>query len=116
MLKFDIQTLLKLSGATRKMAFLHNRGITRSKAQHLIKKDVKRITISDIEKLCRIFNCTPNELFTFEESSDKPLPPESALKQLVREPIPTIPEILSGLSAKKSAELINKLIEIKNQK
>jgi DNA-binding Xre family transcriptional regulator len=114
MLKFDVHPLLKLKGAKTSAAYLSNLGITKSKSQHLVKKDLKTISISDIEKLCYIFNCTPNDLFTFEESAAKPLPQNSALKKLVRTH-PSIPELISGLSVEQASELINKLAEIKNQ-
>jgi len=98
------------------MAFLYKRGITRNKSHHLINKNVKLISISDIEHLCLIFNCTPNELFTFEESKEKPLPENHALKQLIRSPLPSVPELVKDLSISQATDLINKLIEIKNQK
>ncbi len=116
MLKFDVHPLLKLKGAKTSAAYLSNLGITKSKSQHLVKKDLKTISIADIEHLCYIFNCTPNDLFTFEESAAKPLPQNSALKKLVRTPIPSIPELINDLSVEQASELMNKLVEIKNKK
>lgn len=116
MLKFDVKPLLKVKGATKLMAYLYNRGFSRSKAQHVIKTNVKQISISDIEHLCHIFNCTPNDLFVFEESTAKPLQPNSALKQLVRTPLPTVHDLIGDLSLSEATELINKMAEIKNQK
>ena len=116
MLKFDVHPLLKLKGAKTSAAFLQNLGITKNKSQHLVSENVKLISISDIEYLCQIFNCTPNDLFTFEESAAKPLPPNSALKKLIRTPIPSIPELVKDLSFEQASELMNKLAEIKNQK
>jgi len=116
MLKFDVHPLLKLKGAKTTAAYLRDFGVTENKAKHLINKNVKFIAISDIEKLCRIFNCTPNDLFTFEEPASKPLPQNSALRQLVRTPLPSLPELVSDLSAEQASALVNKIIEFKNQK
>jgi len=116
MLKFDINPLLSLKGATSKMAYLYNRGITRNKSYHLIGKNVKSISISDIESLCKIFNCTPNDLFTFEESESNPLPDGSALKQLIRTPLPSLPDLVKDLSVEQATELLTQLQQLKNQK
>ncbi len=113
MLKFDVHPLLKLKGAKTKAPFLQSRGFSKSKSQHLVKKDVKQIYISDIDKLCRIFNCTPNDLFTFEESAANPLPENSALKKLVRSSELNIQDLISGLSVEDAKNLINKFVELK---
>ena len=116
MLKFNLRPLLQLKGATKLIAYLFHHGFTKNKAQHLIKDQVKVLYISDIEKLCQVFNCTPNDLFAYEESEANPLPPDSALKQLIRKPIPTVYELVNDLSLQEATDLINKLAEFKNQK
>lgn len=116
MLKYDITPLLKLHGAKNLGAHLWNCGFSRGKSRHLVSKNLKQIFVSDIEKLCYIFNCTPNDLFHYEEAAGKPLPSNSALKKLVREHIPTIPELVTGLSAEEAKELMIKFAEIRNQK
>jgi DNA-binding Xre family transcriptional regulator len=116
MLKFDIHPLLKLKGATKLMAYLYNRGLSVGRAHHLISKNVKTIAISDIEKLCHIFNCTPNDLFTFEESAAAPLAPNSALKKLIRVSPPSVTELVGDLSLEEANELLFKMAELKKQK
>ncbi len=116
MLKFDLTSLLKLHGAKTAAAYLWNCGFSRSRSRHLVDKNIKTISISDIEKLCYTFNCTPNDLFYYEEAVGKPLPPNSALKNLVREHIPTVPELVKGLTAEDAKELMIKLADIRNQK
>ncbi len=113
MLKFDILPLLKLKGAKSKAAFLQSRGLSKGKAQHVVKKDVKQIFISDIEKLCRIFNCTPNDLFAFEESTANPLPENSALKKLIRPSAINMHDLVSDLSVEDANKLISKFAELK---
>ena len=116
MLKFDVHPLLKLKGAKTKAAYLKTFGVTKNKSQHLVKNDLKFISIKDIEKLCSIFNCTPNDLFTISESDANSLPPNSALKKLVRTPIFSMPELVSDLSVEQAAELMHKIRDIINQK
>jgi hypothetical protein len=116
MLKFDLTPLLKLHGAKTAAVHLWNCGFSKGRARHLVSKDLKIIAISDIEKLCYTFNCTPNDLFNYEEAVGKPLPQNSALKNLVREQIPTVPELVRGLTAEDAKELMIKLADIRNQK
>ena len=116
MLKFDILPLLKFKGGKTSALFLQKNGFSRTTSYRFAgKKSVKRLTIMDIRKLCNLFNCTPNDLFSYTESESKPLPPNSPMKQLVRTPLPSIPELISDLSPAQTTELLNKLIEIKNQ-
>jgi DNA-binding Xre family transcriptional regulator len=116
MLKFDILPLLKFKGDKNPALYLKKNGFSKTTSYHLTGKSVKRLTLTDIRKLCNLFNCTPNELFTYVEPESKPLPADSAMKQLVRIPLPSIPELMGDLSPAQTAELMNKIIEIKNQK
>ena len=116
MLKFDIQPLLKYKGEKNPALYLKKNGFSKTTSYHLAGKNVKQLSVTDIRRLCTLFNCTPNDLFTYVESESKPLPPNSALKQLVRIPLPSIPELIGDLSPAQTTELMNKLIEIKNQK
>jgi DNA-binding Xre family transcriptional regulator len=115
MLKLDIHPLLALKGATKKLAYLYNRGLSEGRAKHLISKNIKTISIADIEKLCLIFNCTPNDLFIYEESVSNPLPQNSALKKIVRTPIPSMPELVKDLSIEQTTELMNRIIQFKKE-
>jgi hypothetical protein len=65
--------------------------------------------------LCNAFNCTPNDLFTYTESVENPLPENSVLKSLIREPLPTLRELVSDLSAEQAADLIEKIKALKSQ-
>lgn len=116
MLKFDLTPLLKLHGAKTAAAHIWNCGFSRNKSRHLTSNNLKLISISDIEKLCYIFNCTPNDLFYYEEAAGKPLPQNSALRNLLREHIPSVPELVKGLSAEDAKELMKKFADIRNQK
>jgi DNA-binding Xre family transcriptional regulator len=115
MLKFDILPLLRFKGDKNPALYLKRNGFSKTTSYHLTGKDVKRLTITDIRRLCNLFNCTPNDLFTYVESESKPLPPNSAMKQLVRKPLPSIPELIGDLSPAQTNELMNKIMEMKNQ-
>lgn len=114
MLKFDVSPLLKLNGAKSRAAFIQSKGFSINRAAHLVSDNVKRISISDIDKLCRVFNCTPNDLFTYEESPANPLPQNSALKKLIRSTDLNVNDLIKGLSVEDAKSLINKFAEIKN--
>jgi DNA-binding Xre family transcriptional regulator len=115
MLKFDILPLLKFKGDKNPALYLKRNGFSKTTSYHLTGKKVERLTINDIRRLCNLFNCTPNDLFTYVESESKPLPANSAMKQLVRKPLPSIPELIGDLSPAQTAELMNKIMENKKK-
>jgi hypothetical protein len=116
MLKFNVHPLLKLNGAKTAGSYLYERGISLGRARHVVKKDVKVVAVSTIEQLCHLFNCTPNELFVYDESEGKPLAENSALRKLIPSVVPTIPELFAGLSAEEAKGIMNKIAEMKREK
>jgi DNA-binding Xre family transcriptional regulator len=115
MFRFDIQHLLKLKGGKTPAAFLRQNGFSRTSSFHLSGKNVKRLTVNDIKKLCNLFNCTPNDLFLYEESGSKPIPPNSSMRKLIRTPFLTMPEIVDDISLDQAKELMEKIREMKKQ-
>jgi DNA-binding Xre family transcriptional regulator len=113
MLKFDLDPLFKIRAINKKTAFLYKNGFSKSKAATLVNSKFKSISIKNIELLCRAFNCTPNDLFTFDESASNPLPADSALKSIIKKPIPSVSEIVKDLSVSDAAELIANLEKFK---
>lgn len=68
-MKLCIKNLVDKSGYTKK-AVAEKLGVTRQYVYSLYNGTVKEITIERIEKLCEIFNCTPNNLFEINTSSN----------------------------------------------
>ena len=71
----NIAHICAVKNIDRPFTFLRKNGFTHNTATQLINNEVKAINLAHIEKLCLIFNCTPNDLFDY-----KPTQPVEQLK------------------------------------
>lgn len=74
-MKLCIKNLVDKSGYT-KNAVAEKLGVTRQYVYSLYNGTVKEITIERINKLCDIFNCTPNDLFGINTDTNSENLPE----------------------------------------
>ena len=63
MLKLDIDKHCRLRNFDNSAAFLRKEGFTHWTSNSLLRKDMMSIKLDDIERLCNVFKCTPNDLF-----------------------------------------------------
>ena len=62
MIKLDVLNLLEKNGKTK--YWLYNQlGMSYQNFSRMINNETKSIQYENIDALCQIFNCTPNELF-----------------------------------------------------
>lgn len=70
MIKLNVKELLRKNKKTKYWLFnqLNNVGnISYTNFNNLVENKTQSIKYSNIEKLCKIFNCKPNDLFEIEE-------------------------------------------------
>jgi DNA-binding Xre family transcriptional regulator len=73
MLKLNLTRIFTMRGIEKPYAFLAKRGFHRSVAAHLANNRAKNIKLKHLEVLCRMLNCTPNDLFEFKpDKTDLP--------------------------------------------
>jgi DNA-binding Xre family transcriptional regulator len=81
MLKLNIKKHCLLRNHSDAAAYLRHFGFTQWRAFKLTGDKVTSIPFSDIEKLCIVFRCTPNDLFEWtpndakDNTADHPLTP-----------------------------------------
>ena len=63
MLKLNIKRLLDLRGISKPSTFLKRWGFNYYSSSAIFRGKVVQLKVSQIEKLCLAFKCTPNELF-----------------------------------------------------
>ena len=114
MLKLDINRLFTFKAITKKGAFLKKHGFTRNKAHRLAYLESKSISFQNLEKLCRIFNCTPSDLFTFVPDAQNPLPPEHSLNSLIRPETQDISTMFKDLPPDKITHILSEIEKLKN--
>jgi DNA-binding Xre family transcriptional regulator len=86
MLILNIERLLKLRGIEHPYKFLVGHGFVPQTATNMVKKRAVQIHPAKLERLCRILNCTPNDLFDWQDDGKTALPETHALHSLKRDP------------------------------
>ena len=115
MLYFDIARVLNQKGILNHSIFLQQLGFKDYIIKRMMQVNPTRIDISLLGELCKELNCTPNDLLSVKTSAATSLPPNHALKNLVREKLAApISRKLVNLPLDKLAqvqELVDKLVE-----
>lgn len=62
MIKLDVLNLLEKNGKTKYWLY-KQLGMSYQNFNRMINNETKSIQYENIDALCQIFNCTPNELF-----------------------------------------------------
>lgn len=62
MIKLDVLNLLEKNGKTKYWLY-KQLGMSYQNFSRMINNETKSIQYGNIDALCQIFNCTPNELF-----------------------------------------------------
>jgi len=70
MLKIDVERLLKEKGKTKYWLWKKT-NLTYTNFDNLIKNRTKSIRYANLEKLCEVLECTPNDLFVKVEEDKK---------------------------------------------
>ena len=116
MLKFNPNRIMAIRGIDKMFGFLHKNGFAPSTANFMVKGLALSIKIDQIEKICTLLNCTPNDLFDWQPSTKNPLPENHALYALKREnPQGTnLKELLMNIPSDKLPEIENLLEGLKD--
>lgn len=70
MIKLNVLELLKSKGKTKYWLYVQM-GMSYQNFNKMVNNQTKSIQYDNIELLCNIFDCTPNELFKFESGNNK---------------------------------------------
>lgn len=81
MLSYNFIRLFKIRNINRPFSYLVKKGYSDNFATRVANNRVYRLNLDDIEKLCEIFNCTPNDLMQWipdksqQDMNNHPLAP-----------------------------------------
>jgi len=84
MLRIDIKRIARKKGHLEPVKLLVSKGFGGQKAWRIVSGRVKVWELKDIEKLCEIFQCTPNDLFVLEPDKGKVYDVKNPLRELIR--------------------------------
>jgi DNA-binding Xre family transcriptional regulator len=86
MLIFNLSRVFKLRGVERPYSFLKKHGFAHMSASNFANGNVVQPHIAQIEALCRILNCTPNDFFEWtDETGSRAIEDAHPLNTLRRE-------------------------------
>ena len=99
-------------GIQRPYTFLVQHGFTPQTAKDLIAGRVKRLHFAHLEKLCRIFNCEPYDLYDYVADRPDTASGPDHLAFLAKPAVETdIHTLTAGLSLKEMEALINEVAQ-----
>ena len=115
MLRLNIKYLMNLRGIKNPYTFLRMHGFSNHKIRLFQKGANNSIQIRDIETLCVILNCAPNDLFDWTPSGKQDLPGNHPLRKLVKKPAVNLEEFTYDLNPDELAEFYNKVKAVKDE-
>lgn len=81
-------------------------GYSTGYATRLSRNEINQISLEYLERFCRDFNCTPNDIFDFRPNKNDNLPPDHALHSLTKKELTNeINEIINALPAEKIQQI-----------
>ena len=114
MLILDIERVLRLRNIENPYKFLIRHGFVPQTATNYIKKKAVQIQPAKLERLCRILNCTPNDLFEWQDDGKTPVPETHALHSLKRDPTAkSVADLTRDIPADKLEKLGEMLDQLK---
>lgn len=69
MLRYNFDRIFKARGIEKRFTFLHRSGFPENFAAKISKNRVSSIRLQDMEKLCILLCCTPNDFFEWVSDS-----------------------------------------------
>ncbi|RZK04607.1 MAG: XRE family transcriptional regulator [Flavobacterium sp.] len=106
MLIFNSARIFRLKSIHRPFSHLVNMGYSTGSATKLSRNEIYSINLDRLEKFCREFNCTPNDVLDFRPDKNNTLPPDHALHSLTKKELSNeINEIISTLPIEKIQQI-----------
>ena len=116
MLYFNLTRLLKLRGVERPYSWLVQNGFVPQTATRWAKNEIGYVRPEQMEKICLLLNCTPNDLFEWREDNKTVVHDAHALRTLAKQPPDTsVQTAVRDLPLDKLEKLGEMLAELKEE-
>jgi len=109
MIFFNFTRIFKLKGIAKPFTHLVNSGYSPGYATKITNNRVQEINLDRLEKFCKDFNCTPNDILDYRPNTNDNLPKDHALHTLTKKEIEN--EIIGKINAM-SADKIQQIHDI----
>ncbi len=71
MIRYNFDKMFKARGVERPFTFLRQAGFSVNFATKIKKNKVKRLDLEEVERLCLVLRCTPNDFLDWTPESDE---------------------------------------------
>ncbi|MBP7407616.1 MAG: helix-turn-helix transcriptional regulator [Flavobacteriales bacterium] len=100
---------MKLRGIRKPYTFLTTHGFTHHTAHRLIAGKPRSFSFAHLEKLCRILNCEPHDLFDYKATAEGVLPEKDHLLFLRKEAPQPLQSLVNELSMQEMQALTEEI-------
>jgi DNA-binding Xre family transcriptional regulator len=87
MIRYNFDRIFKARGIERPFTFLRKAGFSDNFATKINQNKVKRLNLEEIERLCVLLKCTPNDFFEWTPDSDNQVNEDHPLNDIRRSDI-----------------------------
>ena len=116
MLRLNVMRILGLRGIERPYSYLRKHGFVHSTAGNIINNRVLQIRVEQIEQLCLLLTCTPNDLFEWREGKGETIAENHPVQQLKREQTTQhISRLVKDLPVEKLGKLSQMIEDLRNE-
>jgi len=107
MLRFNPKRVFALRGIENPVTVMLEAGIIRNTVNNLLRQQTSVVKIEHVEILCRLLNCTPNDLYEWHPTGADALPETHSLNALKRKKtVQDINALVKEIPLEKVEELI----------
>ena len=87
MLKLKLKEMMAMQGIAKPTTWLSKTiGISYTKALRMLNNEHQTIALKDMSEICNLLQCTPNDLFYWDNAKEKLHPSHPCVQQLVAPP------------------------------
>jgi DNA-binding Xre family transcriptional regulator len=117
MLKYNLTHILKQKGITSPVGYFMKAGFRGSTSGRLSAGKFKNMKLNTLEKLCLLFECTPNDLLEWSPDEKLKVKENHPLMKLTRDytRIPSLKDIGIDIPYDKLSLFAEKMIEVKKE-
>jgi DNA-binding Xre family transcriptional regulator len=106
MMYLNFARIFKLRGIRYPYSYLKTLGYSGGYATKLTNNRVTELNINRLEKFCKDFNCTPNDIAEYRPNTKDAIPKDHALNALIREDLTQeIDALINALPVEKIHQL-----------
>ena len=110
MLKFNFPRVFKARGIDRPNRFLVSHGYSTNMATRMVNDRTRQLNVKDVEKLCLMLNCTPNDFFEWIPETNDIDMENHPLNALKRNDVIVLARLINDIPMDKLAD-IEKLVK-----